>query len=48
MEDTLDKLATLAGIEIPQDEYSEQPALNAQTAADIADQVKIDEESQKE
>ena len=48
MEDTLDKLATLAGIEIPQEEYSEQPALNAQTAADIADQVKIDEESQKE
>ena len=48
IEDTLDKLATLAGIEIPQEEYVEQPALNAQTTADIVDQMKMDQESQKE
>ena len=48
IEDTLEKLAALTGIEIPEEEFVEQPALDAQTTADIVDSMKMEEQSQQE
>ena len=40
MKETLDKMSSLAGIEIPEEEYSEMPALNRPTTAQIVDSQK--------
>ena len=37
MEDTLDKLSALTGIEIPEEEYDESPARNIPSVAEVAD-----------
>lgn len=38
MQDTLDKLAALSGIDIPESEYVEQPALDRKSTAQIVDE----------
>ena len=43
IEDTLNKLAALTEIEIPDEEYTEQPALNIQSTAQIVDEMKQSE-----
>ena len=48
IEDTLEKLSALTGIDIPEEEFVEQPALNALTTADIVDNMKMDEQGQQE
>ena len=40
MKETLDKMAALTGMEIPEEEYSESPALNRPTTAQIVDAQK--------
>ena len=40
IEDTLNKLSALTGIEIPEEEYVDQPALSLQSTADIVDELK--------
>ena len=47
MNDTLDKMAIVAGIEIPEEEYSETPALNRPTTAQIVDAQKAVAESEE-
>lgn len=43
MEDTLKKLSTLSGVNIPDDEFTEQPALKIQSTAAIVDESAINE-----
>lgn len=47
MKDTLDKMALLAEVEIPEEEYSEAPALNRPTTAQIVDAQKAVTESEE-
>ena len=44
MEETLKKLAEIAQIEIPEEEFCEQPALNNPSTAEIVDQAKLSQE----
>ncbi len=48
IEDTLEKLSALTGIDIPEEEFVEQPALDEQTTADIVDSMKMDALNQQE
>ena len=47
MNDTLDKMAAVSGVEIPEEEYSETPALNRPTTAQIVDAQKAVAESEE-
>ena len=47
MNDTLDKLAALTALEIPEEEYSETPALDRPTTAQIVDARKAVNESEE-
>ena len=38
MKDTLDKLSALTGIEIPEEEYVDRPALSIPTVSQVVDQ----------
>lgn len=42
MNDTLDKLSALTGIQLPQEDYSEKPGINNLSTAQIADAMKSD------
>jgi flagellum-specific ATP synthase len=47
MNETLDKMAALMGVEIPEEEYVEAPALNRPTTAQIVDAQKAVTESEE-
>ena len=48
MRDTLDKLSSLAGIEIPEEEYVERPAVSIPTVAQMVDGRKTGDSAQNE